>query len=77
MDKDKNYNITINTEGGFGGDMDKFAREIIFDIKKARKAELPSAEKKLIEVKEKFWKRELKKLKQRLAKFKIKRSPKL
>ena len=77
MDKDKNYNITINTEGGFGGDMDKFAREIIFDIDKARRAKLPSAEEKLIEVKEKFWKLELEKLKQLLAKFKIKRSPKL
>ena len=31
-----NYNITINTQGGFEGDKDKLAREIIYYIDKAR-----------------------------------------
>jgi ElaB/YqjD/DUF883 family membrane-anchored ribosome-binding protein len=30
------YNIVINSQGGFGGDLDKFAREIIYHIDKAR-----------------------------------------
>lgn len=34
--RNANYNITINTQGGFQGDPDKFAREIIWYIDKAR-----------------------------------------
>lgn len=64
-----NYNITINTEGGFGGDMDKFAREIIWHIDGAKKAKLLSEQKNLNWMKKKFWKFKLKKLKQWLAKF--------
>jgi len=34
--RNANYSIVINTQGGFSGDPDKFAREIIWHLDKAR-----------------------------------------